>query len=131
MSKPLLTSITNGRGTGSLAFFHEVNDFQAEARKSFEFIRQKPQNTAKAMSLRFGGKDQYIPLQAADVLAYEGNKRLRDESRRPRRAWTAINPKGDRIRVLYYGQKNMDRLISSLSRLRTSLLAEGWDGKVI
>jgi hypothetical protein len=28
-------------------------------------------------SLTFGSKAAYTPLQAADVLAYEGNKRLR------------------------------------------------------
>jgi hypothetical protein len=118
-------------GTGRLAFFHETNDYQASANKSFEFVKLNPNNTARGMSLTFGGKDDFVPLQAADVLAYEGNKRLRDVDRPIRRAWTAIDPKANRIRVRYYGKKNMDRLVSSLTRFRAELITSGWDGKIV
>jgi hypothetical protein len=72
-----------------------------------------------------------MPLQAADVLAYEGNKRLRDVDRPTRRAWTAINPNSDRIRVRYYGKHNMNRLVLLLTRFRAKLVADGWDGKIV
>ena len=118
-------------GIGRLAFFHETNDYEASAKRSFEFVKINPKNTSEKMSLTFAGKDDFVPLQAADVLAYEGNKRIRNIDKKPRRAWSAIDPKADRIRVLYYGRKNMDRLISSLTVFRQKLVASGWDGKVV
>jgi hypothetical protein len=78
MSKTLVDFNNKRGGKGRLAFFHEVNAYQGSAKNSFEFIKLNPKNTSQVMSLTFGGKDDYVPLQAADILAYEGNKRLRD-----------------------------------------------------
>jgi len=87
-----------------LAFFHETNDYEASAKRSFEFVKINPKYVGKN-ELTFAGKDDFVPLQAADVLAYEGNKRIRNIDKKPRRAWSAIDPKADRIRVLYYAER--------------------------
>ncbi|MGA7383654.1 MAG: hypothetical protein WBW81_02830 [Methylocella sp.] len=85
----------------------------------------------RIVTLTVGGKDDYVPLQAADVLAYEGNHLLRDPSKPDRLPWKAMSPpEKRRIRVLQYGKNNMPDLISRLSDFRQRLLAHGWDGKV-
>jgi len=43
------------------------------------------------MTMAFGTKADYPPLQAADVLAYEGGKFLKNPVTL-RRAWTALDP---------------------------------------
>jgi hypothetical protein len=81
------------------------------------------------MGLSFGAKADYPPLQAADVLAYEGGKFLKNPDGKPRRAWTALKPDKNII-ARRYAKDNMPELIRLLSELREKLLAEGWDGKV-
>jgi hypothetical protein len=41
-----------------------------------------------------------------------------------------VDPEKFRIRVLHYGENNMQELISMLSGFRQLLLASGWDGEV-
>lgn len=94
-----------------LAFFHERNAFQGEAMKSFEWVAAHRRSHSSQMTLTFGTKEAYTPLQAADVLAYEGNKRLRDISRPKRRAWQALD-KG--LSVYRYGADNIPWLVERL-----------------
>jgi hypothetical protein len=83
------------------------------------------------MSLTFGSKSDYVPLQAADIIAYDGNKRLRNPNATERKAWTALDPDKTRISLKHYGSNNMGLLISSLRSFRERLLAAGWDGEVV
>jgi Protein of unknown function (DUF3800) len=100
-----------------LAFFHEINDYQAECKRSFVEIESDPNNTSRSMSLTFGRKSDFVPLQAADVLAYEGNKRMRDINKPYiRRAFRAINPHLDRVLFQYFGEDNKDQMIRLLRR---------------
>jgi hypothetical protein len=83
------------------------------------------------IGLQFAEKTDYVPLQAADILAYEGNKRLRDPSRPERRAWTALDPDKTRIFAAYYGRDNMAGLIDRLEKIRDGRFSEidlgvGW-----
>jgi hypothetical protein len=58
-----LIDFNNKRGgTGLLAFFHETNDYEASAKKSFEFVQLNPANTSRKMTLNFAGKDDFVPL---------------------------------------------------------------------
>lgn len=72
------------------------------------------------MTLGFGGKQDYPPLQAADVLAYEGGKFLKNlvPTELPRRTWTALDPEKKRIIAKRYSKDNMHILISTLERIR-------------
>jgi hypothetical protein len=77
------------------------NEYQAEASESFEWVKKNGNASNVDMRLKFGTKRDYVPLQAADVLAYEGNRRLRDPSRPERRAFKALSPENERLHVKY------------------------------
>jgi hypothetical protein len=64
------------------------------------------------------------------MLAYEGNKRMRDPARRERRPWQRLNPDG-RVIAMHYGRENMDDLIDRLEKVRDGRFSEidhgsGW-----
>jgi hypothetical protein len=128
----LLEMLAEYNSEQRVAFFHECNDYQGEALKTLRYI-QDERKGKNVITLAFGGKEDYVPLQAADVLAYEANHLLRDPKRKLRRSWQAIDPDEDnhRIRVRHYGEANMKDLISTLGAFRRRLLASGWDGKII
>ena len=88
-----------------LAFFHENNDYIGETTSCFGLCRELGDKGNRKMSLTFGAKEDYVALQAADVLAYEGNKRIRNPDTPDRRAWRAINPNGDRRELKYFDRK--------------------------
>ncbi len=113
-----------------IAFIHETNDYQGETIAAFSWIKKYINLDNRVISLKFCSKQKDTPLQAADILAYEGNKRFRDFDKSPRRAWTALNP-DDKIIHAHFGKHNMDQLMGDLSKLHTELLAQGWDGKVV
>lgn len=99
----------------SLAFFHECNDYETEALKSFNWVKQHRRKHTSSMTIAFGDKDSYVPLQAADILAYEGNKRLRGivADRGWRRAWTVLSD-GPAVNVQMYGKDSIPFLIERL-----------------
>jgi hypothetical protein len=113
-----------------MAFVHEVNDYKGECFKAFEYVKTYLNPRAIPMTLAFGSKEDYPPLQAADILAYEGGKFLKNKTGKPRRAWTALDPDKTRIMPHRYDKENMPKLIQLLTDFRQKLLASGWDGKV-
>jgi len=113
-----------------MAFVHEVNNYKGEAQKAFEYVKKFRNPGAIPMTMTFGTKADYPPLQAADVLAYEGGKFLKNPTGTIRRAWTALDPDKSRIIARRYGKDNMPELIRLLTNFREKLLAQGWDGKV-
>jgi hypothetical protein len=127
----IIMEITGQHGNGErMAFVHEVNDYKGEAFKAFEYVKEFLNPRKIPMTVSFGSKEDYPPLQSADVLAYEGGKFLRNPLGTPRRAWTALDPDNQRLIVRRYAQDNMHELISRLTGLRERLLKAGWDGKV-
>jgi hypothetical protein len=114
-----------------IGFVHELNDYRQEALESFNWIKRNGNPLGTIIGLQFADKKDYVPLQAADILAYEGNKRLRDPNRRERRSWTALDPDQTRIFAAYYGRENMTDLISRLELIRDGRFSEidlgaGW-----
>lgn len=131
----LLTMMDEQRDTQRVAFFHECNDDEEDAKTAFAYVKAQRNLSTRPISLTFGGKNDYVPLQAADVLAYEANHLLRDPSKPTRLPWEALNPgsadpKKNRVLLLQYGGNNIGDLIAKLGDLRTKLIASGWDGKV-
>jgi Protein of unknown function (DUF3800) len=106
-----------------IGFVHECNDYQHEALDSFSWIKRNGNPAARAIGIQFVGKDDYVPLQAADMLSYEGNKRIRDPSRPERRPWRRLNPDG-RIVAVHYGRENMPELIDRLEKIRDGRFSE-------
>jgi hypothetical protein len=81
--------------------------------KAFEYVNQHCNANGIEISLSFGTKAENSPLQAADVLAYEGSKFLRDPARPPRRSWLALEP--DKTIISHrFGNENMAELIAEL-----------------
>jgi hypothetical protein len=123
--------IASKHGKGErMAFVHEINDYQGEARRAFNFVHDNLNPRKIPMTLAFGAKADYPPLQAADVLAYEGAEFIRNPTETPRRAWVALDPDKTRLIVRRYGPDNMGTLIRTLNDYRRRLLAQGWDGKL-
>jgi hypothetical protein len=128
----IIVEIATERGHGQrLAFIHEINAYKGECLKAFDYINAylNPRNIP--ISISFATKEQYVPLQAADVLAYEGGKFLKNPTGTPRRAWTALDPTKERIIARRYGPDNIPKLIQILTDFRARLLAQGWDGKSV
>ena len=71
-------------------------------------------NIGAVSSFTFGSKEKYVPLQAADIYAYEANKRLRDPSRPNRRALDAIVPDKKRAVLRYLNRENMAPFIEGM-----------------
>ena len=127
----IIVDIATQHGSGQrMAFVHEVNDYKGECLKAFEYIDTYLNPRKIPMTMSFGSKEQYSPLQAADVLAYEGGKFLKNIDK-PRRAWTALDPDKTRLIVRRYGEDNMTEMVKLLTDFRKSLLASGWDGMVV
>jgi len=114
-----------------IGFVHEANDYKREAEDSFEWVKGHGNPRRTRIGLVFEKKAKYVPLQAADALAYEGNKRFRDPSRQARRSWLALNPDG-RIIAAHYGRENMQELIDRLEKIRDGKFSDidfgsGWN----
>ncbi len=95
-----------------LDFFHETNDFKDDALQTFAIVKES--NPHRSLSLAFATKEEFVPLQAADILAYEANKRLRKPKSEPdRRAFAALKIEG-RGRVRYFDKDNLPGLIGEM-----------------
>jgi hypothetical protein len=113
-----------------IAFIHETNDFRREALESFDWIKRYGNPQKSPIGLLFSDKATTVPLQAADILAYEGNKRMRDPTRPERRPWTALKPW---LIAAHYGRENMGKLIDGIEKAKDgkideiNLLGDGWN----
>jgi hypothetical protein len=110
-----------------IGFFHERNDYQAEATKSFDFVANQRKRHRGEMTLTFGGKQDYVPLQAADILAYEGSKLMQclDAGRPKRKAIIALDPEEKRLVIKRYGMKNIGFLIDRLKTVEEEVRVFG------
>jgi len=94
-----------------IAFVHESNDYRHEALEAFDWIKRNGNPGGKrVVGLLYADKTDYVPLQAADILAYEGNKRMRDPSKPSRRPWLRLTANGG-IRAACFDRLNMADLI--------------------
>jgi hypothetical protein len=113
-----------------LVFVHESNDCQRETFDAFDFVKHQGNPQGSKIEFRFGDKVSHQPLQAADILAYEGNKRMRDPDRPERRPSKVLNP-DRRILAAHYGKANMHELVSRLEKVANGRIDEieldvGW-----
>jgi hypothetical protein len=108
--------IQEKRNTERLDIIHEQNSFRADVETTFRYVEEGRANRQGPMNLGFGTKESDVPLQAADVLAYEANKRLRDLSKPERRAFTALGPFSSKIQ--YFNEENLPWLVERLKTLK-------------
>lgn len=107
----ILWRMKESNNNEALAFIHEDNDYKAEAIAAFDYLKQRRQDFSSPMTLAFAPKE-LVPLQAADVLAYEANKRIRKQSRPLRRSLQAIDPDGTRTHIGGIDSSNINELLS-------------------
>lgn len=100
--------------TEALAFIHEDNDYKQEALDAFDFVKSIYPEFAARMTMTFASKEKMVPLQAADILAYEANKRLRDQSRPLRRSLMAIDPDSSKLHIAGIDKNNVDEMMRKL-----------------
>lgn len=75
-----------------LEFIHENNDYMVMAHETWEAICER--DTYKQLvSLSFAPKSEYVALQAADVFAWEAQKRLAEPDRAERKSLTVLRRK--------------------------------------
>ena len=102
----------------TLEFVHEQNSYEKEARASFEFISKNANPNKVPMRLLFGGKLEQMPLQTADILAYEAYKRFKEPNEPERKPWQILKR---RIVSVHIGKENMSRLVQSLEEIVANL----------
>ena len=95
--------LDNNQDTSNLALIHEDNDYKKDAVRCFDWIKNGSWCAPRDMTLSFASKKKAVALQAADVFAYEGNKRMRNIDGPERKAWRAINPGRNKVSLDYFG----------------------------
>lgn len=95
----------------TLKFVHENNSYEKEATASFEFISKNANPNKVPMRLLFGGKLEQMPLQTADILAYEAYKRFQEPGKPEREPWQILKPK---VVAVHIGKHNMGQIVQSL-----------------
>jgi hypothetical protein len=80
----------------ALKFVHENNSYEKEAAASFDFISKNANPNKVPMRLLFGGKLEQMPLQTADILAYEAYKRFQEPGKPERKPGRSSSPKSSR-----------------------------------
>jgi len=98
-----------------LAIFHETNDFQGAAIKIFDRFRRGEEALGRKVSYAFAGKNDATPLQAADVMAYEANKRARNFDAAERRAWRAMNTERNKVEFISFGEREVKAISRRIS----------------
>lgn len=98
----------------TIKFVHEKNSYEKEAKASFEFISKNANPNKVPMRLLFGGKREQMPLQTADILAYEAYKRFQEPDKPERKPWQILRPK---VAAVHIGKHNMDKIVQSLEEI--------------
>lgn len=105
----------------AIAIVHENNDFKKDADAAFDWVKENWDLNDNLHSLTFAPKEKYVPLQAADVLAFEAGKAVLSEGRLPRRSLSAIAPRGKRPIIKRYNKNNMALFVATMRALRASV----------
>lgn len=92
-------------GHGRLAFVHEINGYQDEVLHLFGRIQRS--YPSLKLTMAFAAKGDYVPLQCADVFAYEGNHTLRNTDAPVRKPMQVIDPTGNSIGYVIWDRQNM------------------------
>jgi hypothetical protein len=102
-------------GHSRVAFVHEANDYEGLALTAFGYVKNRfPQ---MKLTMAFAEKADFVPLQCADVFAFEGNRRLRDTTAKTRKPMEVMDPTGDRIGFIEYDERSMPQFVESMCRL--------------
>jgi hypothetical protein len=113
-----------------LAFVHETNDYKTQALQIFDSVFQGKKRGGFAPTLTFGDKADFVPLQAADVVAYELNKFTRagrPDWSQARKALQVINPGMENFQVRGLDDESMPDMIKKLQEIRRDFILSEWE----
>lgn len=99
-----------------ISVIHEFNDFRDSATAAFETVRASRGGEAY-VSLTFARKQDFVPLQAADTLAYEAAKRILHQDGPERRSLTALKADG-RVSLKSINRNNANAYVDMLSKIK-------------
>jgi hypothetical protein len=99
------------------ALVHETNHMKKDAIEAFDWIKKTNRDGGCLLSLTFAGKKEFVPLQAADILAFEAARRVKNLSGKPRRSWTALNPPNAQTICKFYNKGNLASLVGNLEEI--------------
>ena len=111
-----------------LACVHEDNDFKREAMEAWDWLKNEKDVAGRLDSLTFAPKSSFVPLQAADVLAWESQKRLADPTRLERKSLTALR-KGDKLTIQTMNRQWLRDNAARLDAEAHKYLDRGHDGQ--
>jgi hypothetical protein len=100
-----------------IAVVHEINDFQSSALSAYNFVLTQPEGKAYS-SFSFGRKQDFVPLQAADILAYEAGRRVPRLNTPERRSLTVLKA-GGRTEILSFNAANIQQYVAMLEKLKS------------
>jgi hypothetical protein len=101
-----------------LAIVHEQNQFGEEAARAFKWMKEENDPHGQLISFSYGTKEQFVPLQAADILAYEVNKRLQNIEGNPRKSFDVLMREEYEPLIRFYDKENLGPLIEMLDMAR-------------
>ena len=97
------------QGHDNIAFIAETNQYTPSAMSMFNALHQR--EIVGDSTLAFGSKQSYKPLQCADIVAYEGNRQMRNGHSHERRVpLQAIDPVGDRFGYVMPPEADISRM---------------------
>src|SRR5262249_52278898 len=73
-----------------LGCIHEDNDYKRDAVDAWDWVKATQDIASRLGTLAFATKADCVPLQAADVLAWESQKALADPKRPERKSFAAL-----------------------------------------
>lgn len=118
----ILSSAFLAQTEEKFAIIHECNQYTGDALAAYDYIKKNADWGDNLVSIAFADKKEFVPLQAADVLAYEANKRLRNvREQSGRRSFAAIRPSISSIKFI--DKKHMPQVIKELENLRSEIIA--------
>jgi len=109
-------------GFKNILFVHETNQYAAIASETFASVESRHPNTSGTFVM--AGKGKFVPLQCADILAFEGYRQMKDQSKE-RLPLSRIDPFGMRLQFIYHDEEGYTtaakKLIEWVDRKRAEL----------
>jgi len=93
-------------------------------RRAFKWMQENNDPYGQLVSFSFGSKKKFVPLQAADILAYEVFKRLQNIEGNPRKSFDVLMREDTEPLIRFYDKENLGPLISVLEMFRALDVAE-------
>lgn len=115
------------RGHRDIAFFCETNQYARDMADVFASLKELYPEREATFSL--GSKNQFVPLQCADIIAFEGNRQMQMTPgfhAKRRKPLEAIDPTGGRFGFMKYTGEEVGPMADFVvSRLELMMEKEG------